>query len=157
MTEIKITNRYDGSVLYQCEAESVKDAVNKAIKANADLSSADLSYANLSYANLSSANLRSADLSYANLRYANLRYANLSSADLSYANLLIYQSDIWICYIQPDMIRIGCQYHQPATWEAYSDNEISQMEARALAWWQRHKAAIFAIHSTFKTEAKDQP
>ena len=53
----------------------------------ADLSGADLSGADLSGADLSGANLRLADLSGANLSGANLSGANLRWADLSGANL----------------------------------------------------------------------
>jgi len=85
--KFEIKHRFSGGILFSCESETLKLAVNLAIKSNADLRSADLSYANLSYADLSSANLSSADLSYANLRYADLSSADLRSADLSYANL----------------------------------------------------------------------
>ena len=85
--KIQIKNRFDLSVIFECEADSMKIAVKLAIEAKADLSSANLSYADLSSADLSYANLNSADLSYANLRSANLSYANLRSANLSYANL----------------------------------------------------------------------
>jgi hypothetical protein len=95
--KIQIKSKIDAKVLFECKADSVKMAVEIAIKANANLRSANLRYADLSSADLRSAdlrsaNLRSADLSYADLRSANLRsadlsYADLSSADLRYANL----------------------------------------------------------------------
>ena len=78
-----------GKLLFEWESEdnTIKEAVEKAIKENADLRSADLSYADLSSANLSSADLSYADLSSANLSYADLSSANLSYADLRSANL----------------------------------------------------------------------
>ena len=97
-TKIEIKSIF-GKLLFEfeCENNTVKKTVEKAIESSAnlsyanlhstDLSSANLSSANLSYANLSYANLRSADLSSANLSYANLHSTDLSSADLSYANL----------------------------------------------------------------------
>ena len=87
-TKIEIKSIF-GKVLftYVNENVTIKDAINQAVKENADLSYADLSYANLSYADLSDANLSYADLSYADLRGANLSYANLSYADLRGANL----------------------------------------------------------------------
>ena len=89
---IQIRHRYNYSVLFECEADSMKIAVKLAIKAKANLSGAnlsgaDLSGANLSRANLSRANLSGADLSGANLSGANLFGANLSWADLSWADL----------------------------------------------------------------------
>ncbi len=95
--KIQIKNRFDDTVIFETDAESLGAAVVAAIAArinlryanlrSADLRSADLSYADLSYANLRSADLRYADLRYANLRYANLRSADLRSADLRYADL----------------------------------------------------------------------
>ena len=100
--KFNIKNRFNLSVLFECEAHSMRLAVELAIEKKIDLSYADLTaanlssanlrYANLSYADLTSANLRYADLTAANLRYAdltaaNLSSANLSSADLRYANL----------------------------------------------------------------------
>ena len=87
-TKIEIKSIF-GKLLFEfeCENNTVKKTVEKAIESSADLSYANLSYANLRYANLRYANLSYANLSSANLRYANLRYADLSSANLSYADL----------------------------------------------------------------------
>jgi hypothetical protein len=125
--KISIKSRFDGRVLYECEAESMQEVLRNAVKVNA--------------------NLRDA-----NLRCANLFGADLSCADLFGANLLIYQTDIWNCYIQPDNIRIGCEYHSVTEWFAYDDERISKMESRALDWWKRHKAAIQAIHATLNAK-----
>ena len=78
--KFEIKHRFNGSVLFSLETESIKLCVEAAVKSSANLryanlSSADLRYANLRYADLSSADLSYADLSYANLRYADLRYA----------------------------------------------------------------------------------
>ena len=93
-TKIEIKSIF-GKVLftYVNENVTIKDAINQAVKENANLSDANLiganlrganlSYANLSYANLSYANLSDANLSDADLRGANLRGANLSYANLS--------------------------------------------------------------------------
>jgi hypothetical protein len=125
----------------------------------ADLSSADLSFANLSFADLSSANLRSANLSFANLSSANLSFANLSSANLSSANLSsadmsVLLTDIWVVYIQPESIRIGCRYHTAKDWFSFSDAEISAMDSRALEWWHKWKPAIQVVHAIILGGAK---
>jgi len=73
---------FGGTVLFESEKTTQREAILDAID-----SGANLSYANLSYANLSYADLRGADLSYANLSYADLRGADLSGANLSGANL----------------------------------------------------------------------
>ena len=87
MPHFEIKNRWNDEVLYQGDAETLRDVLEKAASSGADLSSADLSSADLRGANLRGANLRGADLSSADLRSADLRSADLSSADLRGANL----------------------------------------------------------------------
>lgn len=55
--KIQIKNRYTDEVIYECEAENIKEAVEKAIKEGADLREANLIGANLCEANLSGADL----------------------------------------------------------------------------------------------------
>ena len=92
MATIEIKHRHTNEVIYSCEAETIKEAVEKAVNEKASLAYANLSFtslfnANLSEANLSEANLFNANLSEANLFNANLFNANLSEANLSEANL----------------------------------------------------------------------
>ena len=84
---IPIIHRWSQRVLWQGEAESVKDALVKALETGANLSGADLSGAVLRNADLSGADLSDADLRNADLRNADLRGADLSGADLSGAVL----------------------------------------------------------------------
>jgi len=89
---IAIKNRFTGDIIFQSTKTTYKEAVEEAIKSEADLSEAnlskaDLSRANLSEADLSEANLSKANLSKAYLSGADLSKANLSGADLSKANL----------------------------------------------------------------------
>ena len=89
---MEIKNRYTNKVIFECEAESIKVCVEKAVKNRvnlngADLKWADLNGANLSEADLSETNLNGANLSKANLSEANLWKANLSEADLRWVNL----------------------------------------------------------------------
>lgn len=76
MTDIK---NIDGEVIYTSasETDTIKQAVEQAVKAGADLRGADLS----------DADLRGSDLEGANLRWANLHRADLTGADLRGANL----------------------------------------------------------------------
>ncbi|MCA7900721.1 pentapeptide repeat-containing protein [Burkholderia cepacia] len=90
--KIEILNRWTLRVIFECEADSMKVAVELAIKqatnlSDANLSGADLRDANLRGAYLSGANLRDADLSGADLSGADLRDANLSGANLRDADL----------------------------------------------------------------------
>ena len=123
----------------------------------ADLRGADLYGTNLSGANLSGVNVRGADLRDVNVRGADLYGANLSGANLSGANLYganlyLLQTDIWTVHVQPEHIRIGCQYHTAEQWFSFSDEEIDVMSPEALDWWRKWKAPIQAIHATFKGE-----
>jgi len=89
---IEIKHRYTDAVLFSQECDSLKIAVERAVKAGADLRGADLSSAYLNSADLTGAdlrcaNLRGADLNRADLSGANLRGANLTDADLDSADL----------------------------------------------------------------------
>jgi uncharacterized protein YjbI with pentapeptide repeats len=91
MPTIQIRSWSD-ALLYECEAESVRDAVVQAVRRGAvlrgaDLRGADLRGADLRRADLRGANLRDADLRDADLRGADLRDADLSGADLRGADL----------------------------------------------------------------------
>ena len=77
---IQIKHRVSGAVLFECEAENLKVAVEQAVASGANLSDANLSDANLSGATLSDANLSDANLRDANLSDAYLRGANLRGA-----------------------------------------------------------------------------
>ncbi len=85
--KIQIKNKFNQSLIFETDAESIGAAVILAIAAKANLRHADLSYADLYGANLHGANLHGADLSSADLRYADLSSANLSSANLRHADL----------------------------------------------------------------------
>jgi hypothetical protein len=125
----------------------------------ADLSGADLYGANLYGANLYGAdlygaNLSGADLYGANLYGANLYGANLYGANLSGADLcalgdMTYikslQIAVWPIGYTHDTMQIGCQRHTLAAWWAFTDEQISVMDARALAWWQVWKPILQGI------------
>ena len=70
-----ILNWYSGAVIWEGEAETVKDAIHAALATGAHLTDA-----NLRGADLRGADLRGADLTGADLRDANLRDANLTGA-----------------------------------------------------------------------------
>jgi uncharacterized protein YjbI with pentapeptide repeats len=85
--KIEIKHRWSGSVLFSIETDSMKLAVEAAVKQKVSLREADLSEADLRAADLRAANLRAANLSEANLSEADLSEADLSEANLSEANL----------------------------------------------------------------------
>jgi hypothetical protein len=92
-----IVSHFDGRTLYECEAESLLEALQNAVKKGADLGGADLRGsdlwgsdlrgAKLGYADLGHADLGHADLGYANLRYTDLGHADLRGSDLRSAYL----------------------------------------------------------------------
>jgi hypothetical protein len=75
--------------MYEVEADSVREAVEKLVREGKSLSGADLCDADLCDANLCGANLSGANLSGANLSGANLFGANLSGADLTETKNLV--------------------------------------------------------------------
>ena len=95
--KIQIKNQWNGSVIFETDAENLGAAILVALKSKAnlrgadllgaDLRGADLLGADLLGANLCSADLLGADLSGADLLGADLSSANLRSADLSGADL----------------------------------------------------------------------
>ena len=90
---LQIKHRYTGAALFEYESGlTMRQALEKATDAKADLyganlGGANLRGANLGGANLGGANLRGADLGGANLGGADLRGANLRGANLYGANL----------------------------------------------------------------------
>jgi Family of unknown function (DUF5758)/Pentapeptide repeats (8 copies) len=91
----QIKNRYNGSVLFECDVPddvnasgmATRYALEKAVAARANLAGANLADANLARANLAGANLARANLADANLADANLARANLAGAYLARAYL----------------------------------------------------------------------
>jgi hypothetical protein len=116
---------------------------------------ANLSGANLSCANLRGADLRGADLSCANLRGANLRGANLRGADLSGANLSwaignnkeikTIQLGTWQVVLTKEVMAIGCQRHSIEQWFSFTDDEIKEMDIKAIEWWHKNKQILKMI------------
>lgn len=99
--------------------------------------------------NLRGADLRCADLRGADLRYADLRSADLRSADLRYADLrgagiLVLTLPIWTVYVHNNAVRIGCQHHTHEEWKKFTDEEIAEMDDKALEWWHKYKPLIIA-------------
>ncbi len=81
---------------------------------------------------------------------ANLRGADLSGANLSGVNLVVLITAPWTAYIQPETIRIGCQYHTTQQWKEFDDNAISRMSDGALKYWKKNKNIIITIAESLK-------
>ena len=87
MPKFEIKNRWNGSILFECEALSLKLAVEAAVSKGVSLCAANLSAANLRDADLSGADMSDADLRATDLSDADLGATDLSDADLGGANL----------------------------------------------------------------------
>mgnify|MGYP003451046499 CR=1 FL=1 len=133
----EIKNRFTGKVLFTCEVPDglesgmiTRHAVEEAISSNADLSGADLSRANLSC--------------------ADLRGANLSCAKNT---PLIINGLHWIVSINGfGMMQIGCQRHKVEEWASFNDDQISEMDSHALAFWNKNKEMLLSICDSYKHE-----
>lgn len=170
----------DGEVLLTIQANTLKGVMLR----SADLTRADLRWADLGGADLTGANLTGADLTGANLKGANLSEAdltesdligtNLSGVDLTGANLrgadlycaklssttlpnnVIYLEDVrWDTIIMHGYMRIGCQYHAISAWEAFSDEEINNMEEDALVWWRSNKEKVMTAAKSLVAESSE--
>ncbi len=167
---IKITSRLNNeTVLFEGEAETLKELLVKAVSEGANLRGANLRGANLRGANLYGAYLKGANLYGADLKGANLRGANLYGAYLKGANL--YGADLkgadlegakidgeeitkeplmvqglhyWVL-ITEQYMRIGCKRFTHREWSEFEDKEISEMDFKALEFWNEWRNYLIAI------------
>jgi len=86
--KIQIKSWVDSGIIFECETETLKIAIEMGIKKGIKFEYANLDGANLDGANLVRANLYGANLVRANLYGANLVRANLVRANLYGANLI---------------------------------------------------------------------
>ena len=151
--QFEIKSRWSGAVIFTADIEADESA-SASIKLGLAVKVAVKARANLRGADLRGAYLRGADLSDANLRGADLCGAGLDGADLSGADLNgVCGLNDWIKNIQiedwpitytAEVMQIGCQSHQFAAWQNFSDAEIRAMSGRkALAFWTKWKEWIF--------------
>jgi hypothetical protein len=84
---IEIKHRYTGATLYSADVATLREALERAVKAGADLRGANLFGADLTRATLDGATLTDANLTGANLFGADLTGADLTRANLTRATL----------------------------------------------------------------------
>lgn len=119
----------------EIEADTLKEAVEKAVREWKDLSGADLSGSNLSGSNLSGADLRGADLSKTDLSGADLHGADLSWADFQGADLSRSNIDFSCWPLRCGSLgvkidkRILCQllYHTLRAGQSVDDPEVKKL------------------------------
>ena len=76
---------------------------------------------------------------------ANLDGANLTRANGNSREVKSVQTTIWVVTYTAEVMQIGCQRHEIAKWWAFTDDEISRMERRALEWWKTWKPILQQI------------
>ena len=101
MSIFEIRNRLNNSVMFEVEADTLRQAVEKAVACGAYLRGADLRDAYLTGADLRGTNLRGADLRGADLRGADLRGADLRGADLRGAYLTNTKGLVKLMGVEP--------------------------------------------------------
>ena len=129
---ISIKHRFSESTLCEFDVETVKLAVETAVKDGANLRGA-----NLHGANLYGSNLRGADLYGADLRGEKIKKTPLSIVGLRY----------W-CLISDGFMRLGCKRFTHDEWANFSEDEISDMDICALEFWKQWKAPLLDMCKT---------
>ena len=132
---IKIVSRWDSErVIYEGDAESLKNLLVKALNEGA----------NLSDANLSDANLSNADLIGANLSDANLSGAKIDGEQITKAPLMIKGLHYWVL-ITEGFMRIGCKRFTHQEWSEFKDPTIAAMDSKALEFWNEWKEPLMMM------------
>ena len=140
--KFEIKSWIDGGILFSIETETLKLAVEEAVKSGANLEGANLEGANLEGANLTRANLSGASLTRANLTGASLTRASLYGASLSGASLSgasleganlegakglekfpvqIGGHRHWLCTTSDGKLQIGCHIYSFNYWREHAD------------------------------------
>ena len=125
-----------GKELFSCEAETTKEALEKAVAAGA---------------NLRGANLRDANLRGANLCGANLCDANLFGEKITKQPLFLYGL-FWPVTITEKHMAIGCQKHMHESWKNFSEDEIEEMADEAAGFWSVWREPLLAMCETHAKE-----
>lgn len=63
------------------------------------------------------------------------------------------QADLWPVTYTDTHMQIGCQFHRLDEWWAFRDDEIREMDSRALEWWKVWKPILRQIIETSPCQA----
>ena len=150
--KIEIKNRFSGDVLFSHEAENntMSTTVSEAVKQDANLRGADLGSADLRDANLRGADLRNANLWDANIRGADLRGADLWCAYGNSKEIKTIQTNYYTVVMTKKVMQIGCKQFTVKQWKKFDDEEISNMDCKALEFWKEWKKLLFLPPSSLK-------
>jgi len=125
---VRIVHRYDSTrVLYEGEHETVRDAVEAAVKARANLAGANLYGTNLAGANLAGASLGGACLAEANLDRAKINSGTVSAL-LATGTLKDYSWQAWRMEDGSTVLRVGCEERPLSEWDEHLPGICRQHE-----------------------------
>jgi hypothetical protein len=129
---IEIRHRFTDNVMFARDAENMREAIEKAVSAGAYLAGA-----NLAGAYLAGANLAGETLSIAPVQVLGLT---------------------WPVLITPEFMRIGCQRHSHADWEAFDRERIRSMSCAAEAFWDLWRTPLLILCMQHRQDAaRSQP
>ena len=128
---IAIKHRYSEQTLCEFDVATIKEA-------------AEQGKADLGGANLYGADLRGADLGGANLYGADLYGADLDGEKIPKNPLSIVGMRYW-CLISDSYMRLGCKRFTHQEWSDFNDEEISEMDSKALEFWTQWKAPLLEM------------
>jgi uncharacterized protein YjbI with pentapeptide repeats len=128
-----------------CEADLYRADLYRANLCGANLCEADLCGANLCGANLCEANLCEADLCGANLHGANLCGAVVDGETIKRNPIHITCGLRYVALITDNYMRLECKRFTHEKWAEFSDDEISEMDSKALEFWKQWKEPLLAM------------
>ena len=145
MAKHQIKNRWDESVLFECEVPddissglSTRYALGQAVKARANLTSANLADANLTDANLAGAKWKGGIV--------------INKPPIQLFGLR------WRVTILEKHMQIGCELHKLSDWAKYDDARIAAMDGRnALRFWRAHKDVLLGLARSADRGAATEP
>jgi uncharacterized protein YjbI with pentapeptide repeats len=139
----KITNRYTGAALFECD---VPDDIEAGLRTRFALEKATGARANLAGAYLAGANLAGAYLAGANLADAYLAGATWRDGIVINKRPIQLYGLHYVVTILDAHMQIGCELHSLAEWAAFDDARIVAMDGRtALQFWRDHKDALLSL------------
>ena len=145
MAKHQIKNRWDESVLFECEVPDditsglcTRYALEQAVKARANLAEANLAGVNLTGVNLVGAKWKGGIV--------------INKPPIQIFGLR------WRVTILEKHMQIGCELHKLSDWAKYDDARIAAMDGRnALRFWRAHKDVLLGLARSAGCGAATEP
>ena len=173
--KIEIRHRYTNEVIYSCEAKTIREAVQKAVKENVSLSNSDLSNSNFRNSDLRNSILRNSDFTNSDFTNSILRNSDLRNSD--FRNSILTNSDLsnsdlsnsenldkttklpiyckWSHGItNGNLIHIGCEKRTIEEWDEFFNSEEELSTERGTEQFKQIQAVYEAnkAYLTFLTK-----